>query len=331
MGLTTQQLTITMHLLLEHTLAPSTTHQYRHAFQHYQAFCSHRNLTIFPISEFNLMLFTTYLATFSSYHNIKLHIAAIKHFATLSHTQIVHPPLPRLYLLIRAIKRKHGKHYTKPKRVPVTSTSLQIIYNYLQNSMLPTHDKFMLWAASTTAFFAFLRSSEFVSNTTKSYNTDTTLLISDITVTHQGATLKIKSSKTDPFRQGCHIKLCNINSLICPVQALKQYLAIHPFTVGPLFTYADKSFLTRRRLNTFLRSAIPSSKNAPVSSHSFRIGAATTATAGGIPRWTIQKLGRWNSDCYRTYIQLSDATILDAQTTIATTTRTGTAWNPDDH
>ena len=197
--------------------------------------------------------------------------------------------------------------------------------------MLRTHNKFMLWAATTTAFFAFLRSSEFVSNTTKSYNTDTTLLISDITITHQGATLKIKSSKTDPFRQGCHIKLCNINSLICPVQALKQYLATRPFTVGLLFTYADKSFLTRRCLNTFLRSAIPSSKNAPVSSYSFCIGAATTAAAGGIPWWMIQKLGRWNSDCYRTYIQLSDATILDAQMTIATKTRTGTAWNPDDH
>ena len=330
MGLTVQQLTITMNSLLQHTLAPSTTRQYHNSFQHYQTFCRQRNLTILPISEFTLMLFTTYLATFSSYHNIKLHIAAIKHFATLSNTQIAHPPLPRLYLLIRAIKRKHGKQYSKPKRVPITSTSLRIIYNHLQNCALPAHDKFMIWAAATTAFFAFLRSSEFVSNTTKSYNSDTTLLISDIMITHQGAILQIKSSKTDPFRQGCHIKLHKINSPICPVQALEQYLAHHPFTVGPLFTYTDGSFLTRRRLNKFLQTAIPSSKKAPVSSHSFRIGAATTAAAAGLPRWMIQKLGRWNSDCFRTYIQLSDITILDAQRTIATNTRTGTAWNPDE-
>jgi len=34
------------------------------------------------------------------------------------------------------------------------------------------------------------------------------------------------------------------------------------------------------------------------SSHSFEIGAASTAAAAGIPDWKIQALGRWSSDCY---------------------------------
>ena len=41
------------------------------------------------------------------------------------------------------------------------------------------------------------------------------------------------------------------------------------------------------------------------SSHSFRIGAATTAASAGIPDRTIRTLGRWSSDCYRRYIRLS--------------------------
>jgi len=36
--------------------------------------------------------------------------------------------------------------------------------------------------------------------------------------------------------------------------------------------------------------------------YSFRIGAATTATAAGFSAWLIKTLGRWKSDAYLTYI-----------------------------
>ena len=38
-------------------------------------------------------------------------------------------------------------------------------------------------------------------------------------------------------------------------------------------------------------------------SHSFRIGAATTAAAVGILAWLIKTLGRWSSNAYMDYIQ----------------------------
>ena len=38
--------------------------------------------------------------------------------------------------------------------------------------------------------------------------------------------------------------------------------------------------------------------------HSFRVGAATTALAKGIPESTIQALGQWKSDTYRSYIRI---------------------------
>ena len=232
-------------------------------------------------------------------------------------------------MLIRAIKLKQGKKYRKPKRAPITITSLKTIYTFLKNSTIPTHDKHMLWAASTPAFFGFLRSSEFVSNTTKSFNQETILLNTDITISSQYATVRIKQSKTDPFRQGCNIKLYPTYSTICPVQALQQYISHRTPITGPLFIYADGSNLTRRRLNKFLKLTLPIQIDSPFSSHSFRIGAATTAATGGLPHWMIQKLGRWNSDCYRTYIELSSQTINNAQRILATTISTGVTWDPD--
>lgn len=37
------------------------------------------------------------------------------------------------------------------------------------------------------------------------------------------------------------------------------------------------------------------------SGHSFRIGAATTAIARGVPESTVQMLGRWESDPFKRY------------------------------
>ena len=45
------------------------------------------------------------------------------------------------------------------------------------------------------------------------------------------------------------------------------------------------------------------------SSHSFRIGTATTAAAAGFPAWLIKSLGRWSSDAYQMYIQCPPETL----------------------
>ena len=39
------------------------------------------------------------------------------------------------------------------------------------------------------------------------------------------------------------------------------------------------------------------------SGHSFRIGGATSASLVGLKDYEIQMLGRWKSDCYKTYVR----------------------------
>ena len=63
---------------------------------------------------------------------------------------------------------------------------------------------------------------------------------------------------------------------------------------GPLFYGGRFTPLNRHKLTATLRSLLrPTSYNEQhFASHSFRIGAATTAAAAGLPVWLIKTLGR---------------------------------------
>ena len=311
------------------TLAPSTQRNYDSSFRNYIAFCRTKNLCTLPIHEFNLMLYTTKLSQTTSYSNIKVHISSIKHFAVLYQYHQNVPPLPRLYMLIRAMKRQHGKKFQRPQRLPITPPLMFQLKYYLSHSTYNTYDRIMLWAAFTCAFFGFLRSSEFVASFTQRFESESTLLFHDASIYNNHAQLNIKSSKTDPFRQGCIVRLSPTGNELCPIDALTKFLSRHCKKSGPLFTYSNGTFLTRRRLTTILNHALPSCSSSPISTHYFRIGAATTAAAAGFPRWLIQQLGRWNSDCFRIYLHIPNSTIDNVSTALANNSQPLTTWDPD--
>lgn len=126
----------------------------------------------------------------------------------------------------------------------------------------------------------------------------------------------IRSSKTDPFRVGCQIRVGANNNAVCPVQCMRRFLAVHPGPGWPLFTYQDFKFLTRQDIVNLLASCLP---NIPhINTHSFRIGGASAAAAAGVPDSTIQILGRWTSDAYRRYLHLDDAQVIGLSRSLCT-------------
>ena len=154
------------------------------------------------------------------------------------------------------------------------------------------------------------------------------MLFSDIQFQGGRCLINIKASKTDPFRSGCTVRLPAICSTLCPVRAMLEFMQYHPTRTGPLFTYADRTYLTRRRLNVLLKVALPSTVNEPVSSHSFRIGAATTAASANVPGWLIKHLGRWNSNAFQLYIRIPNSTIDSTGATLAHTMVYSKTWTP---
>ena len=284
------------------SIAPTTRRNYSAATNAYSVFCSQHNLITFPPTEHTLILFATHLASYSSHSNVKVHLSAIKHHSIIQGHHIPFRDFEKLYLLLRGIKRAQGPSHSLPKRLPITPHLLRIIQHNLFHSSRLFDDKLMLWAAITTAFFGFLRISEYTAHRKTQYDPTSTLLFTDLAVRFDSAHLHLKTSKTDPFRHGVTVRNQANNTDLCPINALRLYLANHPCPRGPLFVFSNGTFLTRSDINKTLRDTSDGAIN--ISSHSLRIGAASTAAAMGCPKYLIQSMGRWSSDCFRKYIRI---------------------------
>ncbi len=118
--------------------------------------------------------------------------------------------------------------------------------------------------------------------------------------------LRIKASKTDPFRSSATITIGSNSSICCPVKALQVYFSrTSSDYAGPLFCYSNGVPLSRSQFTKELRRLLAQGghNTAHYAGHSFRIGTATTAASQSLPHWLIQTLGRWSSDCYLRYIR----------------------------
>ncbi len=156
----------------------------------------------------------------------------------------------------------------------------------------------MLWAAMTTCFFGFLRSGEITLPSEASFDPATHLCFSDVSIdcihNPQVVKLRLKASKTDPFRIGVDVVLGRTANHLCPVSALLAYLVNNP---GFLFQFANGTLLTKPRFIANIRQLLGAEGIDPsrYAEHSFRIGAATTAGGRGVNDSVIQTLGRWQS------------------------------------
>ena len=82
----------------------------------------------------------------------------------------------------------------------------------------------MLWAACCVCFFAFLRVGEMTVPSDNTYDPSVHLGIGDIAVDDPQmpsmVRIRIKQSKTDPFRKGIYLFVGRTASGLCPVAAL---------------------------------------------------------------------------------------------------------------
>ena len=275
------------------SLSTASCRTYLHGQHKYEEFCKRYYLYLYLTTEHKLRLFATFMARSLANRTIKVYLAAVK----FTELELGYPDnfgnMLALRLLLRGIKRVKGVNWRLP-RLPITTAVLKGLKTSLRHSNFHIQDQYMLWAAFTLAFFGFLRSAEFRSPATSRFSTLHTFLRSDITIHSSHLFVHVKVSKADPFRNGSNLIIHAMGSSICRVRAMTKYLDTTTHNNKPLFIFCNGSYLTRSSLTSILRALLGRSgiDISRYSSHSFRIGAATTAAAANIPDWLIKVMGR---------------------------------------
>ncbi len=271
------------------------------------------SLLPFPLSESTSSSFVTFLAREGLKHGtIKVYLSAIRYGQIAAgYKDPFATPWPRLQYVIKGIKRDQAEKGIKAKpRLPMTPAILRKL-KHVWKASAGDHDTKMMWAACCLGFFGFLRCGEMTVPNDGAFDQSCHLSFRDLAVDHpaEPTTIKvhIKASKTDPFRKGVDIFLGRTGSDLCPVRAMLNYLCARGSSQGPLFVFADGKLLSRSRFVDRLRTGLREAGIDPTvyCSHSFRIGAATTAAKKGVEDCIIKTLGRWESSAYLQYVRLS--------------------------
>ena len=130
----------------------------------------------------------------------------------------------KLEQVLREIKGVKAKGPGKEAdRLPVTPSLLMSIKRAWGKEAC-TYDQAMLWAAFLLCFFGFLRSGEVCVPSDSEFDEGAHLTFNDIKIINiqnpQALHVRIKASKTDPFRQGVPVCIGWTNKPLCPVAAM---------------------------------------------------------------------------------------------------------------
>ncbi len=204
----------------------------------------------------------------------------------------------------RRFDRDHG--YEKRLRLGISGSMLKTVVKSLNLSSL----RAARWAAwACNSYFGGFRANELVTTGT----TGTRCLWGHFdlleSIPSKFMNLKQYFSKARQFGPFLNIPIPRTNESTCPVSRLKHYRSFFAGRLNmdqlPAFMDLDgKPYTYRQALSDtrfYLRMCgFPGSS---YGTHSFRIGMASEAGRLSLPSWVIQLLGRWNSQCFKIYIQ----------------------------
>ena len=164
-----------------------------------------------------------------------------------------------------------------------------------------------------------MRVSEFTSHLISDDFSPLGLHWSDVQLCTFSIIIIVCQSKTDIFQRSHSFAITATNTSTCPVRSMYHYFNLVPpgNQSGPLFSGGRFSPLSRAHVTSVMRQLLQATGVTPFhySSHSFRIGAATTLAAAGLPATLIKAMGQWKSHAYESYVQFPPSS-LDAVSSI---------------
>jgi integrase len=202
-------------------------------------------------------------------------------------------------LTFRGIRRTHAKK--QKQAAALMKDDLLTILRQMPGTSKGRRDKAVL----IVGFAAGLRRSEIVG-----------LDINDIDFVPKGMTITLHQSKTDRLREGRVIAIPFGRTDVCPVQILKDWLAVLPDQGGPVFRpIAKGGRISGQRLSDHAVSDLVKFYARKIglnaeefSGHSIRAGLVSSCAQAGIATWIIKRTtGHKSEEMLQRYIRPVEA------------------------
>jgi len=247
-------------------LSPNTRRTYASMWKKFNGWCTAHNLPSLPASAETIALYLGYLGGEVSFATLDSTIAAIeKEHAqkglTISGNQ-------SLYRRVRkGIRRTHKEKQTIRKAKAITPSDLLTTCQQMGSSIKESRDK----AIILLAFFGALRRSEAIS-----------LDVENLEFTEKGLTLTLMQTKTSDTAVQVYLGYTK-DPVICPITALREWLAASSITEGPIFRSLLKGgqIAPQRLSGHAVADIMKKAFGKEYSGHSARRGLCTANAAAG--------------------------------------------------
>ena len=189
-------------------------------------------------------------------------------------------------------------------RLPITKDILYKLCSASSQVASDSYTQLLYQSMFLLSFHGFLRIGEITTSSMDHHNPNL-LQLSNISIQPQSRIISIKfinyKHSTVPFV----LDIPNHSGPYTLFTSLVTYLALRGTTPGPLFIKLGRP-ITRNMFAAHLSQCLQRSGlgNQRYTSHSFRIGAATTAITKGHTPSQVQAMGRWRSSAFKKYIRI---------------------------
>lgn len=218
-------------------------------------------------------------------------------------------------MLMRGVANLPKNSDPAKQRLAVTPAVLRVLHSRLSSSPAPDLTKKMVWAACCLLYVGSLRSCELLSPSRYSFDPTSTLrrcdveLAKDLVNGRRIKYLRLSVKNPKEFRQAGTVTVEILpcpGMFFCPVTALTDFMRYTPGYPRsmPLFR-SEEALLSRDWLNKILKEHLdPVLTYGVVRTHGFRAGLTSALAKCGVSDDTLQSLGRWHSQAYRSYIKM---------------------------
>ncbi|XP_062572696.1 uncharacterized protein LOC134234642 [Saccostrea cucullata] len=290
-----EDLTCTADLLVRNSLSPWTLLAYKSAFSSYKCFIEQtfgNQASPLPPCVQHLSLFVA--------HCYQKGFAASTTSTVVSSLSFIfqhgnYSDITQHFIIRKMLQGYRKSKPTSDPRLPITPVVLRKLIQALDFTTSSDFMKSLLRAMFTLPFCAFLRVGEITKTNT---TTQHFLLFGNVTVGSDSPQNRFIDINIPHFKHSkannttLRLKQNTKDPLVCPYKALLHYLNLrkHSSHAEPLFSFMDGLPISRQYFTQQLRSALAfcNLDLQSYNTHSFRIGAATTAASLGFSELQIQ-------------------------------------------